>query len=729
MKLLLSLLICSISLSAQIQLGGANKQVKGELEAVNTKKDDAFDWTAAHTFTNLQDKGGQVFNVDAYGAIPDDATDDLAAFSSALTAANAVENSVVLCSGGQYLFSSTWVFNTETNITIKGPCTIKMEDASDTNMAVLVQISSTKIVFKDIVWDGNFINQTSGLGRGVDIVNSSFIGFVGNTFKNFRRDTDQSFAIHCLDTPYCVVRDNLFYGNGHGDIVIQGTITNGTRDFTVDDADTTETFSDFALITGNTFGQWQITQFPASPSWDRRNGAEVPISVMDSRGSIIADNIIYSSSRNEDTDMRGRGILVTTATQLTITGNTINGFGNGEGTLTVTNGVGTIVGVSTNFSSASSTNNDIHSFMLIEDDTTLYRITVVTDTLNVTVTPVIVRANGSGLRYKIVLSGDLLLVNDISNSVISNNTIEWSHDMGISLGNNNFAGREFKNNAVVGNTIRNSYACGIVCDGECNYNIFTGNLSINNGQGRSQVPAALKGGLCFLDNGSKNIINANMFVDDQVSPTQEYGIVEETGDIHSDNLITNNFYEGNNTANILLDGESWLIEDQHNYTFATLPTVKNGSRGYCSDCAVTSNVNNTCAGSGSGAFWFRIQGAFECLDADMGAGGGSGGIDCSTPTLLTISVGGSVTLVGSGCYRIDTNGAASSDDLDDVVCVAGEQFIFRAESSARTVIIKNDGVSIFAQADFQLDNSADKFTGTCWSANIVDEDGRSNNGS
>ncbi len=41
-------------------------------------------------------------------------------------------------------------------------------------------------------------------------------------------------------------------------------------------------------------------------------------------------------------------------------------------------------------------------------------------------------------------------------------------------------------------------------------------------------------------------------------------------------------------------------------------TIANGQETYCSDCTVTSGINNTCAGSGSGAFARKINGVLKC---------------------------------------------------------------------------------------------------------------------
>lgn len=46
--------------------------------------------------------------------------------------------------------------------------------------------------------------------------------------------------------------------------------------------------------------------------------------------------------------------------------------------------------------------------------------------------------------------------------------------------------------------------------------------------------------------------------------------------------------------------------------FAGLATPANSAEVYCSDCTVTSSINDTCAGSGMGAWAQRINGAWSC---------------------------------------------------------------------------------------------------------------------
>jgi len=50
----------------------------------------------------------------------------------------------------------------------------------------------------------------------------------------------------------------------------------------------------------------------------------------------------------------------------------------------------------------------------------------------------------------------------------------------------------------------------------------------------------------------------------------------------------------------------------HSVAFAALGTPANGTQYYCSDCTVTSGVDNTCAASGTGSWTERINGAWKC---------------------------------------------------------------------------------------------------------------------
>ena len=103
----------------------------------------SYPWTGAHTFTDLQDKGGQVFNVKAYGAVGDGVTDDIAALNSALTAAAAAAGAIVYFPSGTYVIASTWTFSGRENVTVVGSqATLKAANSSNLDDLILVKNGS-----------------------------------------------------------------------------------------------------------------------------------------------------------------------------------------------------------------------------------------------------------------------------------------------------------------------------------------------------------------------------------------------------------------------------------------------------------------------------------------------------------------------------------------------------------------------------------------------------------
>jgi len=59
-------------------------------------------------------------------------------------------------------------------------------------------------------------------------------------------------------------------------------------------------------------------------------------------------------------------------------------------------------------------------------------------------------------------------------------------------------------------------------------------------------------------------------------------------------------------------GGSGGIINTPGFVFASLGTPANGSQTYCSDCTVTSGVDDTCAAAGTGAMANRVNGAWKC---------------------------------------------------------------------------------------------------------------------
>lgn len=85
---------------------------------------------------------------------------------------------------------------------------------------------------------------------------------------------------------------------------------------------------------------------------------------------------------------------------------------------------------------------------------------------------------------------------------------------------------------------------------------------------------------------------------------------------------------------------------------------------------------------------------------------------------LTIATG-AITAVASFC-RVDTEGAAASDDLDTISTSlpSGTILIIRAVDSARTVVLKDGTGNLALNGDFSLNNDEDTiqliFQGTAW---------------
>lgn len=82
-----------------------------------------------------------------------------------------------------------------------------------------------------------------------------------------------------------------------------------------------------------------------------------------------------------------------------------------------------------------------------------------------------------------------------------------------------------------------------------------------------------------------------------------------------------------------------------------------------------------------------------------------------TPTTVTIS-GGVIALSGPGYYLVDTESAASSDDLDQVTGLAeGEEAVLSPAYDDRTVVVKNGTYLKLQNAyDFQMDSQYDVIT-------------------
>ena len=87
---------------------------------------DTYPWTGTHTFTDFQDKGSQVFNVKAYGAVGNGATDDQAAIQTAIDAAKTAGGGKVFFPQGTYLLTATHVSVPETHLILSNADNVEL---------------------------------------------------------------------------------------------------------------------------------------------------------------------------------------------------------------------------------------------------------------------------------------------------------------------------------------------------------------------------------------------------------------------------------------------------------------------------------------------------------------------------------------------------------------------------------------------------------------------------
>lgn len=127
----------------------------------------------------------------------------------------------------------------------------------------------------------------------------------------------------------------------------------------------------------------------------------------------------------------------------------------------------------------------------------------------------------------------------------------------------------------------------------------------------------------------------------------------------------------------------------------------------------------------------------QIIQPGSGTGGGGGGVsdhgaltgladndhpryiqgDCSAPSELTVATGAITVTAGGGCFDVDTESDAASDDLTTINCTAGNSFILKAESDARTVVLKATSFAVFGGVDQSLDQDGDYALGLCVATN------------
>jgi hypothetical protein len=196
--------------------------------------------SGATVITNLADKGGQVFNVRAYGAKGDGTTEDSSAINTAISAAAAAHGEV-LFPPGTYLVNSLNSF--PGNINLRGvggePTILKYTGTGvgflwsgvgsdrviDLTFDCTTGPASTCVKFADTSSNGvayNHFDNTPIRGGTycLEMNSSSVNGILWNTFTNFILSTCGTHALYITHSGSGFVNENLFQSG------VMGTTTN-----------------------------------------------------------------------------------------------------------------------------------------------------------------------------------------------------------------------------------------------------------------------------------------------------------------------------------------------------------------------------------------------------------------------------------------------------------------------------------------------------------------------
>jgi hypothetical protein len=258
------------TLSGPIQILG-DLYVDGAIQSVGDGPGDVAQLDSANIFALVQtgpfqDKGGQVFNVKAYGAVGDAVTDDTAAIQAAIAAASAAGGGTVLLPIGTVLVSATLTL--ASNVTLQGvscwKSTIKLKAA--TLLTRIIHCTAiTNWAIRDLGVDGTgatntfagegcraieatavagadsfgliencFTKDTSG--SGIKIYGTSAIRVVGNICTNaglnsgaLQTSAGIEIGANNATTTDILIAQNLCYGNGAAGIAVRAGGTGATN--------------------------------------------------------------------------------------------------------------------------------------------------------------------------------------------------------------------------------------------------------------------------------------------------------------------------------------------------------------------------------------------------------------------------------------------------------------------------------------------------------------------
>ncbi len=183
---------------------------------------------------------------------------------------------------------------------------------------------------------------------------------------------------------------------------------------------------------------------------------------------------------------------------------------------------------------------------------------------------------------------------------------------------------------------------------------------------------------------------------------------------------------GDRTADFVINIRirGWCGVDDYQYANVVSATYSSVTTVVIDDAVLTANLVNidisVVVPGGAGNISDHDHGV------DSGSGGPVAGIGSAmTPTDVTIS-GGVITVTGAGVYNVDTEGAAASDALDQILGLTdGEEVELRAKDDTHTVVV-TPGTHIKSLAVFSLDSIYDRMLLQSVGSDTVIEKGRVN---
>lgn len=263
--------------------------------------------TGASIVTNLEDKGGEVFNVKAYGAKGDGTTDDTAAINAAYAAATAVKGTVYFPCGTYLLTSAiadsepvTWQGESQACATVEIPAGSAFD---------VFDVGSSNVSFKDLTIDANqngANNNALAFTASVSNITLSDVTAENGGYFDFQT---YPYAVSSL-----VVDDCTFTGGGAGDFMLEPASATASN----------------ITISHSTFGQF------TAPANLNLTAAHVALYVHAETGSSIANltidnNQIFFPILTGTTEQESDGLVVSdsggsaTLTNVSVSSNNIRG--------------------------------------------------------------------------------------------------------------------------------------------------------------------------------------------------------------------------------------------------------------------------------------------------------------------------------------------------------------------------------------------------------------------